>query len=157
MIAIDAHEPTADQLVRARGAFEVSLLSFSRSLEKLDQSDFLPRYHRLALRIRCREAIDTRPLYLTVRRSGSKIAAENFYTVPFFADHLSEGSEADYDLLSFDSFNLPFESISVELCTSEDYLKRRVSPEHIERAKRFATRKGANQPPQTTRTSGPRV
>ena len=150
MIALEAHEPKAEELAFAHQAFDVALISFGRELERLEPGEFLPRYHRLKFKIRCRAAYAPRPLYLTVRRGGSKIGQENFYTVPFFAEEMSAGGEAEYELLSFDSFNLPFESVSLELCRHEDYLKRRVSPKHIERAMQFATRKKANQSSQPT-------
>ena len=133
-------EPTAELLRRASEAYDVDILSFDRKLEKLASTDFLPRYNRLRIKIRCRVPHAERPLYLTVRRHGSKIGAENFYTVPFFPEEIPLGTESEYELLSFDSFALPFESISVEICRHEDYLKRRVSTEHIERAKKFTSR-----------------
>jgi hypothetical protein len=136
----EPHEPTSEELNLAREAFEVELVSFKRELEKLDASEFLPRYNRLKLKILCRAPYKTRPLFLTVRRHGSKIATQNFYTVPFFAEDLPVGFEAEYELLSFDSFALPFQSISVEMCQPEDYHQRRVSAQHLERAKRFAVR-----------------
>ena len=153
MTALKAHEPTTEELTLAREAFEVVLISFSRKLERLEPSDFLARYHRLKFKIRCRAAFISRPLFLTVRRNGSKIAGDNFYTVPFFAEEMPIGADVEYELLSFDSFNLPFESLSVELCRHEDYLKRRVSPQHIEQAKKFATLKKANQSPDPTAPS----
>jgi hypothetical protein len=134
---LEANEPTNRKLALAYQAFEVKLISFSRELEKLEPSDFLPRHNRIKLKIRCRAIFDSRPLFVTVRRHGSKIGADNFYTVPFFAGDISVGAEAEYELLSFDSFNLPFESISVEIAQSDDYLKRRVSLKHIERARKF--------------------
>ena len=132
------YEPTSEDLALAREAFEVELVSFKRELEKLDPTDFLPRYNRLKLKIRCRAPYSTRPLFVTVRRHGSKITTQNFYTVPFFTQDLPVGSEAEYELLSFDSFALPFQSISVEMCRPEDYQQRRVSAQHLERAKSFA-------------------
>ena len=141
MSAHEGHEPTEEELTLAHEAFEVALVSFRPELEKLDASDFLPRYHRVKFKIRCLASYNRRPIFLTVRRGGSKIGAENFYTVPFFAEDLPVGAEATYDLLSFDSFNVPFESMTVEMCGPEDYQKRRVSPAHIERAEKFATRK----------------
>jgi hypothetical protein len=135
------HEPTATQLASAHDAFEIKLLGFSRVLEALEATDLLPRYNRVEFKIRCRVTYEPRPLFLTVRRHGSKIRDDNFYTVPFFAASLSAGDEAVYELLCFDSFNLRFETMSVEMCDPEDYAKRRVSVGHIERAKKFARRK----------------
>jgi hypothetical protein len=136
------HEPTATELAVAHDAFNITLLSFSRVLETLEPSDSLPRYNRVEFKIRCRASYEHRPLFLTVRRHGSEIREDNFYRVPFFAAPLSVGDEEEYELLSFDSFNLRFETISIEMCDPEDYAKRRVSVAHIERAKKFAKRKG---------------
>ncbi len=147
-------EPSAEQLASAHRAFGVALISFGPDLERLEPGEFLPRYHRLKFKVLCRSAYAPRPLYLTVRRVGSRIDADNFYTVPFFAEEMPVGAEAEYELLSFDSFNLPFQSISVELCRHEDYLRRRVSPKHIERAKMFTTRTRANQTLEPTPPSG---
>jgi hypothetical protein len=138
MKPLKAHEPAAEELALAHRAYDVALVSFNREPEKLESSELLPRYNRVKLKIRCRSTYSRRPLFLTVRRHGSKIGTENFYTVPFFAGDISAGTEAEYELLSFDSFNLPFAEISVEMCQPDDYLKRRVSLMHIERAKGFA-------------------
>src|SRR5215468_4442496 len=120
MSRVQTHEPSADTLRSACDAYEVHLLSFNRELVKLEPKDFLPRYNRLRFTIRCRAPFTERPLFLTVRRRGSKLGAENFYTVPFFAGEISVGTEAEYELLSFDSFAVPFESMSVEMCRIED-------------------------------------
>jgi len=141
MSALDAHEPSDAALRRARSAFEVTLTAFDREKVKIEASGLLSRYNRLTLRVRCVAPHGERPLFLTVRRTGSKIGAENFYTVPFFAGELPVGTAADYELLSFDSFALPFDGMSVEMCSPEDYLKRRVSSKHIERAKAFVSQK----------------
>ncbi|MGC3990225.1 MAG: hypothetical protein QM796_11195 [Chthoniobacteraceae bacterium] len=135
------HEPTSTELAAAHDAFDITVLGFSRVLETLEPSEVLPRYNRIEFMIRCRAPYEPRPLFLTIRRHGSEIQADNFYTVPFFAAPLSVGAEAVYELLSFDSFNLRFENIAVEMCDPEDYAKRRVSVAHVERAKKFARRK----------------
>jgi hypothetical protein len=141
MSALEAHEPSAAALNRGRSAFEVMLTAFDSERVKIEASELLPRYNRMSLRLRCLARHDERPLFLTVRRTGSKIGAENFYTVPFFAEELPVGATADYELLSFDSFAVPFNGMLVEMCSPEDYLKRRVSPRHIERAKSFVALK----------------
>ncbi len=141
MALVENQEPTVAELAAAHDAFEITLLSFSRVLETLEPTDCLPRYNRVEFKIRCRGPYERRPLFLTVRRHGSQIRDDNFYTVPLFAEPLSVGDEAVYELLSFDSFNLRFDTMSVEMCDPEDYAKRRVSAAHIERAKRFARRK----------------
>ena len=135
----ESFEPTSEDLEQAREAFEVQFVSFKRELEKLEPSDFLPRHNRVRFRIRCRSPYKARPLFVTVRRHGSKIGADNYYTVPFYAEDIPVGAVSEYELLSFDSFNLPFESLSVEMCQPDDYLERRVSLQHIERARKFAS------------------
>lgn len=131
-------EPLPDFLVEAAAAFTLELLEFDPVARKLDPDDFLARYHAVRFRIRCRKSCDRRPLFPNVRRHGSKIAAANFYTVPFHAEVMVPGDSALYELLSFDSFNLPFRSLSIELCAPEDYRLRRVSAKHVERARAFA-------------------
>jgi len=135
----DTHEPTDDELTLAAGAFEIRLVSFSPTLEKLKPTDYLPRYNRVNVTIRCRRAYSSRPLFVTVRRHGSTVGPENYYTVPFFAGEMAVGEQHRYEILSFDSFNLPFESVTVEMCRPEDYSRRRVSSAHIDRAHLFAT------------------
>jgi hypothetical protein len=120
MAAVDSHEPTVAELAAAHDAFDITLLSFSRVLETLEPTDSLPRYNRVEFKIRCRTAYEHRPLFLTVRRHGSQIRDDNFYTIPFFLGPLSVGDEAVYELLSFDSFNLRFDTMSVEMCDPED-------------------------------------
>ena len=135
----EAHEPSDEELARAAAAFSVELVSFQPTLERLEASDLLPRYHRVRFKVRCRLVYELRPLFVTVRRHGSQIGSENYYTVPFFAGEISPGSEQQYELLSFDSFNVPFQSLSVEMCQPDDYSKRRVSLKHIERARSFVS------------------
>lgn len=133
-------EPSAEALCIAQKAFDVVLVSFDRKLVKLDPKEFLLRYNRLRINLSCRVPHTERPVFLTVRRHGSKIGKENFYTVPFVPEPISVGEKVAYDLLSFDSFAVLFESITVEMCRPEDYEKRRVSAEHVSRAKNFATK-----------------
>jgi hypothetical protein len=135
----ETFEPTEDELRSAFDNCSIETLSFERNMEKLDASDFLPRYNRIRIRLRLGSSPRRLPLYLTVRRYGSTLGGENFYTVPFFPDGLEVGETGDFDLLSFDSFNLPFDNISVGMCLFADYKKRRVSAKHIERAKRFVS------------------
>ena len=137
---IKSFEPSAEALRIALEAFDVVLVSFDRELEKLDPKEFLPRYNRLRISLSCRAPHTERPVFLTIRRHDSKIGKENFYTVPFFPEPISVGEKVAYDLLSFDSFAVPFERITVEMCRPEDYEKRRVSAEHVSRAKSFATK-----------------
>jgi hypothetical protein len=138
MTKIGEHEPTEADLASAISAHRIAILSFDREPTKLHTSDFLPRYNRLRIAITRTEPYPSSLLFLTVRRHGSKIGAENFYTVPMFAEELDVGVQAEYELMSFDSFNELFDSMSVDMCTFNDYMKRRVSMKHIVRAKDFA-------------------
>jgi hypothetical protein len=141
MALLQNHEPNPSDLTAAHDAFDITLVSFSRVLETLEPSDMLPRYNRVTFKIHCRAPYERRPLFLTVRRHGSEIGGDNFYTIPFFASPLSVGDKATYELLSFDSFNLRFDTMSVEMCDPEDYARRRVSAAHIERSKKFIKQK----------------
>ena len=134
------HEPTAEALTRAGAAFRLELVSFDPVARRLSPEEFLPRYHCIRFRLVCCGRFDERPLFLVVRRPGSKLGPANFYTVPFNADPIQVGEVASYELLSFDSFNLPFEGVELGMCKPEDYLLRRVSPKHIERAHQFLKR-----------------
>lgn len=131
-------EPTPEDLERAGQAFQLELLSFMQELVRLEPSDQLPRYNRVRFNVRCRSPYGVRPLFVTVRRHGSKIGADNYYTVPFYAEDVPVGAVQEYDLLSFDSFNLAFTSMSIEMCRPDDYRNRRVSLQHLERARKFA-------------------
>jgi hypothetical protein len=135
----ETFEPTEDELRSAFDTCSVETLSFERELEKLDSADFLPRYNRIRIRFSLGSSPRRLPLYLTVRRHGSKLGDENFYTVPFYPDGLAVGATGEFDLLSFDSFALRFDDISVGMCLFADYEKRRVSAKHIERARRFVS------------------
>jgi hypothetical protein len=132
-------EPSSEDLDRAGEAFQLEFVSFGGELERLEPNDFLPRYNRVRFKLRCRSHYNARPLFVTVRRHGSKIGAENYYTVPFYAEDMPVGAVREYELLSFDSFNLPFTSVSIEMCRPGDYMKRRVSLQHLERARKFAS------------------
>jgi hypothetical protein len=138
MTPLEAHEPTAEGLALAHLAFEVAPISFSQELHRLEPNEVMARYHCLKFRIRCRSTYDARPLFLTVRRGDSDIGTENFCTVPFFAKALPVGAAAEYELLVFDSFKLPFANMAVEMCRFEDYLKRRVSLVYLKRARKSA-------------------
>ena len=139
MSKIEEHEPTEEMLHAASDAHRVELVSYNRTLEKLEPKDFLRRYNRLRIKVQRLSDYPNSLIYLTVRRHRSKIGAENFYTVPFFVEDLRINAIAEYDLLSFDSFNLPFDSISIEMCDFKDYQKRRISKLHLERARKFVS------------------
>src|SRR5262245_51602705 len=105
----ESHEPTEQELAQAVAAFSIELVSFQPVLEKLEASELLARYNRVRFKVGCRLPCERRPLFVTVRRHGSQIGSENYYTVPFFAGDIAPGVVQQYELLSFDSFNVPFE------------------------------------------------
>jgi len=91
---LKSFEPSAEALRIAREALDVVLASFDRKLEKLDPKELLPRYNRLRISLSCRAPHTERPVFLTVRRHGSKVGRENFYTVPFFPEPISVGEKS---------------------------------------------------------------
>jgi hypothetical protein len=139
MPKLESFEPTSEDLEGAAQAFQLELVSFVRELVRLEPNDLLPRYNRVRFRVHCRSSYSARPLFVTVRRHGSKLGADNYYTVPFHAEAMPVGAMQEYELMSFDSFNLPFTSMSVEMCSPDDYRNRRVSLQHLERARKFAS------------------
>lgn len=128
-------EPTSDQLSHIQSIVSVELVDFDRGLVRLNASDFLPRYNRVRVRIRSTTAPPSTTLYVTVRRHATSIGGENFYTVPIYCPELKTQGECVYDIYSFDSFNLPFEGLSVHMTDPEDYRQRRLAKAYIDRAK----------------------
>jgi hypothetical protein len=126
MKKINGVEVGPEAFAAAKAAHEVTLVSWQKRLEKLVPEDLLARYNRLHIRVyRCQPyAFDI--LYLTVRRHGSSIQEKNFYATPLFTDGLAVDATAEYDLLSFDAFNKPFDSITVEICSFSDFTARQV-------------------------------
>jgi len=107
------------------GQLKVNLVSFDIELKKLNEEDFLPRYNRLVLTIEnnSKETVDD--LLITVTRSGSKIGADNFDTVPIKTYDLKPGQKGKYEVMVFDPFNEKFDDIQVRLSTPDDWDKRR--------------------------------
>jgi hypothetical protein len=127
-------EPTPDQLTYIQSIVSVELVEFDRGLVRLKEGDFLPRYNRVRVRIRSTTTPPSATFYVTVRRHETSIGSENFYTVPIFCPELRTQCECVYDIYSFDSFNLPFEGLSVSMTGPEEYRLRRLAKAYIERA-----------------------
>ena len=129
-----SHEPSPSQLEKLREPATLTLAHFDKKLVRLYPDDFLPRYNRITVEV-CNKADSTiAMLFITVHRDGSKIAAENYYTVPLHVPELVGHTACRYEFLSFDSFNLPFESVRVNLTTSDEYAERRLAKKYLERA-----------------------
>jgi hypothetical protein len=128
------HEPSPSRLEELREAIAVTLVSFDRKLERLYPADMLPRYNRITVDFHNRSAGPIAILLVTVHRDGSKLGAENFYTEPFSVPELADGSTCRYEFLSFDAFNLPFDSIRINLTTPQEYEKRQLGKKYIEKA-----------------------
>jgi hypothetical protein len=122
------------------GKLEISLISFDRELKKLEASDFLPRYNRLTLTIKngSPEIIDD--LLLTVTRTGSKIGADNFDTVPMKTYDLKPGQTGRYELMVFDPFNEKFDGIEIRLSTEDDWKKRGKVEKWLSKSGQFSKR-----------------
>ena len=81
-------EPSSEDLERAGEAFQLEFVCFGRQLERLEPNDFLPRYNRLRFKLSCRSQYNARPLFVTVRRNGSKIGADNYWIFREFSGWL---------------------------------------------------------------------
>jgi hypothetical protein len=128
------HEPSPSQLEELRQAVSVALVGYDRNLERLYPADVLTRYNRITADFHNQSASSVAMLFVTVHRDGSKIGAANFYTVPISVPELTAGSTCRYEFLSFDSFNLPFDGIRINLTTPHEYEQRRLSKQYLERA-----------------------
>lgn len=123
-----------------KGQVEISLVSFDTELEKLDKDDFLPRYNRLVVTIKNNSSDTIDDLVLTVTRTGSKIGADNFDTVPMRAYDLKPGQKGKYELMVFDPFNKTFSDIEVRLSTADDLEKRKKVDNWLNKAAQFSKR-----------------
>ena len=112
----------------------VKLVGFDRQLERLYPNDFLPRYHRITVEFQNRSDSAIEMLFITVHRCGSKLGIENFYTVPLHVPELTVGRTARYEFLSFDSFNLPFDNVVINMTSPQEYEKRRLAKKYLEKA-----------------------
>jgi hypothetical protein len=127
-------EPSPVHLEELRQSVSVALVEFERRLVRLYADDFLPRYNQITAEFKNLTESPIATLFLTVHRDGSKLGAENFYTVPIHVPELVGRATCRYEFLSFDSFNLPFESVRINLATPEEYAKRRLAKKYLERA-----------------------
>lgn len=132
-------EPTPVHLAHIKSIVSIELVEFDRGLVRLNESDFLPRYNRVRVRLRSTTTPPSTTLYVTVRRHDTSIGSENFYTVPIYCPELKTQCECVYDIYSFDSFNLPFEGLSVNMTDPEEYRQRRLAKAYIERAQELTT------------------
>ena len=132
-------EPDSAELIALSEGLSVAFLSYDPKLVRLDAIELLARYNRITLDFHNHS--DTTPdrVFITVHRDGSKIGADNFYTIPLHLPELLPHTVCRYAVLSFDSFNEPFQSIRVNLTTPEEYPKRRLARNYLERAHYLAT------------------
>ncbi|HEV7924272.1 MAG TPA: hypothetical protein VGR14_02885 [Verrucomicrobiae bacterium] len=131
---MSSHEPSPSQLERLRESVTVTLVGFDRTLARLYPDDLLRRYNRVEVELHNRSDNSITMLFVTVHRDGSKIGADNFYTVPLHVPELAAHRACRYEFLSFDSFNEPFERIRASLTTPQEYAKRRLAKKYLERA-----------------------
>jgi hypothetical protein len=136
-------EPDSAELLGLQEQVLVTLVGYETELVRLQKSDFLPRYHRLTVDFHNRSESTFDRIFVTVHRNGSTLAAKNFYTVPLHLSELKPHTRCRYSILSFDSFNLPFSSVQVNITTPEEYAQRRLSPEYMKRAPQLTTFFGA--------------
>ncbi|MGB8296843.1 MAG: hypothetical protein WCG85_15550 [Polyangia bacterium] len=129
------HEPSASQLEKFIALVGVELVSFDPGLVRLYPNDSLPRYNRIVADFDNRSSDPFGLLFVTVHRDGSSLGPENFYTVPVNVPELGGHARCRYAFLSFDSFNLRFESIRINLTTVQEYGQRRLSNAYIERSR----------------------
>ncbi|MBM3132037.1 MAG: hypothetical protein FJZ95_03265 [Chloroflexi bacterium] len=134
---IEYPEEAFDQ---ALDSFSVSLLSFDNVLEQLEPDDFLPRYNRITIFLSYRNQYSYPILWLKVFRTGSKIGADNFYSFPVQTEHLSAESNYEIEFLGFDAFNEKFHDIEVSIISADDYSKRKLNTNAVERAKKQTVR-----------------
>jgi hypothetical protein len=131
---MSSHEPWVSQLEGLRGSVSITLVHFDKELVRLYPDDFLARYNRITVELHNRSDSSIAMLFATVHRDGSRIGEDNFYTVPLHVPELVGHSACRYEFLSFDSFNLSFESVRVNLTTPDEYTKRRLAKKYLERA-----------------------
>ena len=115
------HEPSTSQLEKLIALVGVKLVSFDRGLVRLYPNDLLPRYNWIVADFDNRSPDPFGLLFVTVHRDGSSFGPENFYTVPVNVPELGGHARGRYAFLSFDSFNLRFESIRINLTTAQEY------------------------------------
>lgn len=129
-----SHEPSASQLDGLRERVSITLIHFDKKLARLYPDDFLPRYNRITVDVRNQSDTPIVTLFVTIHRDGSRIGSDNFYTVPLHVPELVGNSGCRYEFLSFDSFNLSFECVRVNLTTPDEYANRRLAKKYLERA-----------------------
>ena|ERR1022692_260551 len=122
----NAYSPTEEELVQSAAAHRLKLVTFSLKLERLEPTDMLPRYNRCRVIVEKVAEFLPEIIFVTVRRQGSKLGSENFYTEPILIGSLKIGDKSQYDLLSFDAFAIPFNDIEITLCTFPDFQKRKI-------------------------------
>ncbi len=120
----------------ASECFSIKTLSFNMELVKLFEDDFLPRYNKISIELLCRKLYKYPILLLKVFRKESKINNDNFYSYPLPVSNLIVGNYYNISFLHFDAFNELFKSIEVTIITEDEYLKRQLNLNAIERAKK---------------------
>ena len=131
---MSSHEPSPSQLEKLCESVTATFVGFDRELVRLHPDDVLPRYNRITAEFHNKSDSLIATLFVTVHRGGSKIGADNFYTVPLHVPELAPGRTCRYEFLSFDSFNERFDSIRINLTTPQEYEKRRLAKKYLERA-----------------------
>lgn len=133
--AMSLYSLSAELLEKLSMSVVATMVGYDPRLVKLYPKDFLARYNRITVDLKNLSEHSFDLIFVTVHREGSKIGDDNYYVVPLHVPELTAHSKCRCDFLSFDSFNLPFKNIRINLTTSAESSKRQVSRAYVERSR----------------------
>lgn len=115
--------PTSiDKVISERRLVSVSLRSFDKGLCKAPgkEMDILPRYNRLVFSVKKFRNIGLTQYTVRCMRLGSSVKSDNVEYVSIPISGVGVGEEQLIDCYLFDPFNLPFDSITVDVSPEID-------------------------------------
>ena len=118
----------------AQECFEITMKSFKKKLVKLHADATLPRYNEIIVVLNYKIPYPMPVLFLKVFRTGSKIGDDNYYSYPLTVETLQTGKKYKIKFMQFDAFALPFDKIEVSVISKQDYLKRQLNVNAVNRA-----------------------
>lgn len=137
------------QLIKANSLLElkdfnsnikIETVSIDLKLYKLHEKDYLPRFHKVKIKIRNDTKYTIENLILRVDRIGSKIGGENFDILPITTYTLLPSTVGKYALMIFDPFNEKFISFSFKVADEIDWQRRQKVDKWLNQASDFSKR-----------------
>jgi hypothetical protein len=119
---------------------DIEIIKSDLKLYKLHDTDFLPRYNFVLIKITNRTRLILDNLLLRIERLGSTIGKGNFDVLPIKTYNLLPNDTGKYELKIFDPFNEKFNSMKITVADERDWSERTKVDKWLNQAGDFSRR-----------------